>query len=77
VTNVPDHIREFWKEVYILFDKHYLMDISKQESWEHFWFEACEIIKKYDDIPSIVDLLTVVSEIISKLAAGRKADGNQ
>lgn len=72
MTNVPDRIREFWKEVYVLFDRHYLMDVSVDKNWEDFWMEACEIVKKFDDIPSVIDLLSVVSEIISKLAAGRK-----
>lgn len=71
MTNVPDNIRNFWKDVYILFDKNYLMDVSSQDSWEKFWKDGCEIIEKYD-IPCTVDLLSVVSELISKLAAGRK-----
>lgn len=75
MTNVPDRIREFWKDVYVLFDKNFLMDVSKQESWEQYWLDACEIIKKYEEIPSIIDLLSVISEMISKFAAGRKKDG--
>ena len=72
MTNVPDNIREYWKDVYILFDKHFLMDVSKQESWEAFWADGCEIVRKYDGMPSVIDHLSVVAEMISKLAAGRK-----
>lgn len=75
MTNVPDRIREFWKDVYILFDRHFLMDVSDSKSWEDYWMDACEIIKKYEEIPSIIDLLSVVAEMISKFAAGRKKDG--
>lgn len=71
MTNVPDRIREFWKDIYILFDKHFLMDVSDQESWVSFWEDGNKIIQKYWEIPSI-DLLSAVSELISKLASERK-----
>lgn len=74
MTNVPDRIREFWKEIYILFDKHFLIDVNNQDSWIAFWADANVIIQKYGEIPSI-DLLSAVSEMISKLAAWRKTYG--
>ena len=75
MTNVPNDIREMWKEIYILFDKHYLMDVSKIGSWESFWDDAKQIIVKYEYVESLIDLLEAVSEIISKEAARRKTNG--
>lgn len=72
MTNVPDRIREFWKDIYILFDRHYLMDVSQEQSWINFWDDGNKIIQKYDELPCVIDLLSVVSELISKLAAARK-----
>ena len=70
-TNVPENVRQMWREVYILFDTHYLMDVSKQESWDSFWSGGRQILEKYKDIPSVIELLGVTSELISKLAAVR------
>lgn len=75
MTNVPDDVRAMWKDVYVLFDKHYLMDVSKQESWEKFWDEARQIYEKYPQIESLIDLLSCVSELLVKEAARRKANG--
>lgn len=74
MTNVPDRIREFWKEIYVLFDKHFLMDVNNQDNWIAFWADANIIIQKYGEIPSI-DLISAVSELISKCATWRKTDG--
>ena len=75
MTNVPDRLRDMWREVYVLFDTHYLMDVENQDSWTQFWEDAKPIYEKYGDIDSLIDLLTFVSELISKMAARRKTDG--
>ena len=71
MTNVPDKIRDMWKDVYILFDSHFLMDTSDQNVWNAFWAEATKINEKYLDIPCVIDLLTTVSEMISKYSVKR------
>ena len=75
MTNVPERIREMWREVYVLFDKHFLMDASKQESWDAFWEDAHPLVAKYQDIDSFIELIGVVSELLYKFYARRKADG--
>lgn len=62
MTNVPDSIREMWREVYILFDTNWKMDNS-EEAWKKFWDAANEMLKKYD-VPRLMDLITVVAEMI-------------
>ena len=76
MTNVPDRVRNLWKELYILFDKHYLMDVSNQENWDRFWEEGVEIVKRYNEIPGIIDMLSVISTMISTMAAGREKHGD-
>ena len=73
MTNVPDDVRAMWKDVYILFDTHYLMDVDDQATWESFWKKASEIYEKYSYIDSLINLLSCVSELLVKEAARRKA----
>ena len=70
-TNVPDNIREMWKDVYILFDTHFLMDTDNQEEWRKFWDDATKINQKHLEIPCVIDLLTTVSEMIAKFSVKR------
>lgn len=76
MTNVPDRVRNLWKELYILFDKNFLMDVSNQENWDRFWEEGVEIVKRYNEIPGIIDMLSVISTMISTMAAGREKHGD-
>lgn len=72
MTNVPDDIREMWKEIYVLFDRHYPMDVSKNESWESYWADAHKILAKYEYVGSLIDLLSAEAEVIYKLAKRRE-----
>lgn len=76
MTNVPDRVRNLWKELYVLFDKNFLMDVSNQENWDRFWEEGVEIVKRYNEIPGIIDMLSVISTMISTMAAGREKHGD-
>ena len=74
MTNVPDNIREMWREVYVLFDKHFLMDVSKDESWQAFWDDAHVLLSKYQNIQNFIELIGVVSQLIYSFSQGRKKD---
>lgn len=76
MTNVPDRVRNLWKDLYVLFDKNFLMDVSNQENWDRFWEEGVEIVKRYNEIPGIIDMLSVISTMISTMAAGREKHGD-
>ena len=41
-TNVPDNIREMWKDVYVLFDKHFMMDADNQDDWNAYLGRSCK-----------------------------------
>ena len=70
MTNVPGEIREIWTDLYKLFDKHYAMDIREQESWDAYWKDAIELTKKYQEVPTVIDFVDVISEFICKLKSG-------
>ena len=74
MTNVPDNIREMWKEMYILFDTHFLMDVNDQENWKDYWGKAVEMIKKYD-IPNMIDMLQAMADIIVERSKWREKNG--
>ena len=74
MTNVPDNIREMWKEMYILFDTHFLMDVNNQDNWKDYWGKAVELIQKYD-IPNMVDMLQAMADIICERAKWRDKNG--
>lgn len=76
-TNVPENIREMWRDVYILFDTHFLMDTDDQDAWSAFWAEAVKINEKYLEIPCVIDLLSTVSEMIAKFSCGRKRNADR
>ena len=71
MTNVPENIREMWKDVYVLFDTHYNINADSQEEWNAFWAEAIKINEKHMDIPCVIDLLDTVSEMIAKFSVKR------
>ena len=64
MTNVPEDIREAWKEVYVLFDTHYLMD-NTEEAWLEFWTKAKEIMVRHKEMKHIMDMLVAVADMIS------------
>ena len=63
MTNVPEELREVWKEIYILFDTHYTMD-NKVEAWDGFWDDARTIMDRHSDM-QLLELIIAVSEMIS------------
>ena len=69
MTNVPEPIRNAWKDLYILFDRHYSMDGS-EEQWEKYWLEAMELIKKHDGIP-LLDLIEATAKQIEAFVKQR------
>ena len=62
MTNVPQDIRDMWKDVYVLFDSHYNMP-NTPESWKAFWEKTQEIQQKYNN-PHLGTLMIVVSDMI-------------
>lgn len=73
MTNVPDELREVWKEIYVLFDTHYQMP-NTAESWDGFWKEAEEIMNKHDDM-NLLELILAVSEMIADKMREREKVG--
>lgn len=71
MTNLPDNLRDLWKQLYVLFDRHYLMDISSEEEWKSFWDDAIQIKNRHDTVPCLVDLLATLSDMIAKMAQER------
>ena len=71
MTNLPDNLRDLWKQLYVLFDRHYLMDISSEEEWKSFWNDAIQIKNRHDTVPCLVDLLATLSDMIVKVAQER------
>jgi len=63
MTNVPQKIRNLWTDMYVLFDKNYLM-ANTEESWGSFWEQAGAVIKKYPQCPYIMKMIDVVTTII-------------
>ena len=65
MTNVPDNLREMWRDVYVLFDSHYRMENSK-EAWSGFWAEAEKITKKYGEKSYLIEIISSVADIIGE-----------
>lgn len=63
MTNVPQRIRDLWTDIYVLFDKNYLMP-NTEEAWGSFWEQAGAVIKKYSQCPYIMKMIDVVTTII-------------
>lgn len=80
MTNVPNDIREIWREVYILFDTHYLMP-NTAESWTAFWDDANKLYEKYGKNELLIGMLVMASSIIEhRMKQEQKegeADGNR
>lgn len=67
MTNVPDRIREAWKDIYVLFDTHYSMDCSSPEAWNQYWAKACEIWNKYREDLDLAYILDDIGGLLLKL----------
>ena len=75
MTNVPDNIRQCWKELYILFDENYLMDGS-DSAWEKYWLKVAEIIKTYGDDVPLLEITTAIAHMI-ELYCNQRKTGNK
>lgn len=75
MTNVPENIREAWKEVYILFDTSYGMNGSKEE-WIAYWEKANKLIQKYGDEIPLLEMTTALAHMIECFCNQRKT-GNK
>ena len=75
MTNVPEEIRDMWKDVYVFFDSHYLMP-NTIVSWSEFWKQAGQIVGKYKENYHVWDFILTVSDIISdKMKAANAEKG--
>lgn len=63
MTNVPENLREMWSDVYKLFDINYKME-NTPASWNRYWDQVEQLIKKHNRYPYVMDLARIVSEMI-------------
>lgn len=75
MTNVPDDIREAWKDLYILFDENYNMDGS-QEAWETYWNQATQLVIKHGDNVPMLCILEAIAQMLEAFCNYRKT-GNK
>lgn len=62
-TNVPDHLRAMWTDIYKLFDLNYQMQ-NTVEDWNKFWNQAKEIYEKHGKTDRLMDMITLVANMI-------------
>ena len=65
MTNVPETLREMWKDIYVLFDSHYLMK-NTIAAWDEYWDKAKAITEKYGYSDELIDLILCVTAFISQ-----------
>ena len=75
MTNVPDNVRDAWKDLYILFDTNYNMDGS-QEAWEAYWNQATQLIIKHGDDVPMLGILEAIAQMLEAFDNYRKT-GNK
>ena len=75
MTNVPENIRQCWKELYILFDTNYNMDGS-EEAWIQYWKQAKAIVMKYGDEIPLLQICEAIANMIHAFVNKRKT-GNK
>ena len=63
MTNVPDALREVWKEIYVLFDTHYRMP-NTEAAWNEFWEQGKAIMDRHKEL-HLLELVIAVSELIA------------
>lgn len=73
MTNVPQELRDFWKELYILFDTSYVMDGS-DKSWETYWSKATDLIKKYGTEIDIIEMIDAVANLLKQVIGRRNGE---
>ena len=66
MTNVPDNIREAWKELYILFDTNYGMDGS-DKAWTKYWEQANKLIQKFGAEIPLLEMTVSIAKLIDTL----------
>ena len=71
MTNVPDNIREAWKDIYILFDTHYGMDGSNPDAWADFSKKAAEIYMRHKDAVDLAGAINAVSDMLLAIYKGQ------
>ena len=64
MTNVPNNLREMWADFYRLFDMYYLLKNTEAE-WNQYWAAAVSLYNKYGKSERVMDMLTLISEMIS------------
>ena len=69
MTNVPDKIRDAWKDLYILFDTNFNMDGS-DKAWEKYWSHATQLIKKYGDEIPLLEMTEAIARFLDVLSVG-------
>jgi hypothetical protein len=52
-----------WTDVYKLFDINYLMK-NDEGSWNKFWKQAEEIVKKHGNPPHLMEMITLAAQMI-------------
>jgi hypothetical protein len=70
MTNVPDKIREAWKDLYVLFDTSYEMHGSDKE-WLEYWDKANKLVQKYGDEIPLLEMVIAIGHMIEKFNADR------
>lgn len=74
MTNVPQKLRDLWSDLYVLFDRNYLMENS-EKSWDSFWSQAMQLQRKYEGCPYMFKALDLVSSMIdARMKAERAPD---
>lgn len=59
MTNVPQRIRDLWTDMYVLFDRNYLMP-NTREAWDSFWKQAGAVGEKYKGCPYLAKMFDIV-----------------
>lgn len=67
MTNVPQKIRDAWKEIYVLFDMSYGSVDGTEEAWTAYWNKASEIYEKYKQD---IDLTKIIEAVVDMLEQG-------
>lgn len=75
MTNVPEPIRQAWKELYVLFDTNFNMDGSPT-AWEHYWDQVNQLVYKYGDEVPLLEVAEAIAHMIECFCNQRKT-GNK
>lgn len=64
MTNVPNEIRDMWREIYVLFDTNYKINVSNPADWQSFWKQANAIYDKSGQNQAVLGVLNAVADLI-------------